>query len=224
LPSRSRKARDARAERARATRARIVAAAGPLFVRDGYLETTMSGIARAAGVAVQTLYLSFGSKAAVLEAALTYGHEDHPNERIARLRAESDGPTALRRYTVDTAARIESHYPLDAVLRAAAADPEPAELLDRTRQAALAAHASAVDELAEKPGFTTHISLQRATEIVGALLSPETYGLLVVGQGWATPDWADWVAAHLTVDLFPNAAGPQAHATMSADTGAFVRM
>jgi AcrR family transcriptional regulator len=47
-----------------ATRHRVVAAAAPLFVRDGYVETTMAGIARAAGVAVQTLYLSFGSKAA----------------------------------------------------------------------------------------------------------------------------------------------------------------
>src|SRR5688500_10754731 len=146
VPSR---VRTARAERAMATRQRVVAAAAPLFVRDGYVETTMAGIARAAGVAVQTLYLSFGSKAAVL----------------------------------------------DAVLRAAAADPEPAELLDRARRAALAAHGQAVDELAEKPGFTARISLQRATEVVAALLSPETYGLLVVAQGWATPDWAEWVSA-----------------------------
>ena len=44
------------AERARATRQRIVAAATKLFVRDGYLQTTMADIAREAGVAVQTLY------------------------------------------------------------------------------------------------------------------------------------------------------------------------
>ena len=45
------------AERARATRDwRIVAAATKLFVRDGYLQTTMADIAREAGVAVQTLY------------------------------------------------------------------------------------------------------------------------------------------------------------------------
>jgi AcrR family transcriptional regulator len=57
------------AVRGQATRTRIVEAARPLFVRDGYLETMMNGIATAAGVAVQTLYLAFGSKIAVLEAA-----------------------------------------------------------------------------------------------------------------------------------------------------------
>lgn len=200
MPTRT---RTARSERARATRARVLEAALPLFVRDGYLETTMSGIARAAGVAVQTLYLSFGSKVAVLEAALAAGADDQPNECIAVLRAEPSGATALRRYVTDTAVLIERRFPLDTVLRAAAADPEPAELLDRTRRAALAAHASAVDELADKPGFTERISLQRATEIIAALLSPETYGLLVVAQGWTTPDWSDWVSSHLTVDLFP---------------------
>jgi hypothetical protein len=101
------------------------------------------------------------------------------------------------------AAQIERRHPLDAVLRAAAADPELAELLDRSRRAALAVHTAAVDELAELPGFTTTVSLQRATEIVAALLSPESYGLLVVGHGWTTADWAEWVAVHLAADLFP---------------------
>ncbi|HEY4421541.1 MAG TPA: hypothetical protein VGN22_18590, partial [Pseudonocardia sp.] len=69
--------------------------------------------------------------------------------------------------------------------------------------AVLTQHAQAVDELAEKPGFTVRISLQRATDVIAALLSPETYGLLVVGQGWAPPDWAEWVCRHLAADLFP---------------------
>jgi AcrR family transcriptional regulator len=33
----------------------IVLAATELFIRDGYLQTTMAGIAQLAGVAVQTL-------------------------------------------------------------------------------------------------------------------------------------------------------------------------
>jgi AcrR family transcriptional regulator len=192
-----------RAERARATRARIVEAATPLFVRDGYVETTMAGIAREAGVAVQTLYLSFGSKVAVLEAALDHVAEDQPIGSVERVRAEPDGLAALRRYTAATAAVIERQHPLDAVLRAAAADPEPAELLDRTRRATLAVHAQAVDELADKPGFTSRLSLQRCTEIVAMLLSPEAYGLLVVANGWPAPDWSDWAARHLAADLFP---------------------
>ena len=203
MPTHTRTARAARAERAAATRARIVEAAAPLFVEHGYLETTMAGIARAAGVAVQTLYLSFGSKVAVLEAALAAGADDEPKECVSRLRAELDGPSALRTYTAVVARQIERRHALDAVLRAAAADPEPAELLDRTRRAALALHAMAVDEFSEFPGFTTHITVQRATEVVAALLSPETYGLLVVGQGWAVADWAEWAATHLVADLFP---------------------
>jgi AcrR family transcriptional regulator len=186
-----------------ATRQRVVAAATPLFVRDGYVETTMAGIARAAGVAVQTLYLSFGSKAAVLEAALAVVPDDQPNEWLADVRAEPAGPAALRRYVEHTAVQVERRFPIDAVLRAAAADPEPAELLDRTRRMELVAHGQAVDELAEKPGFTTEISLQRATEIVATLLSHETYGLLVVTQGWPPQDWVDWATHHLAVDLFP---------------------
>jgi AcrR family transcriptional regulator len=190
-----------------ATRTRVVATATPLFVQNGYVDTTMSAIAKAAGVAVQTLYLSFGSKAAVLEAALVAGADDQPNGWSEAVNAAPDGPGALHRYVEHVAVRVERRFPLDAVLRAAAADPEPAELLDRVRAAELAEHAHAVDELSEKPGFTTDITVQRATEIVATLLSHEAYGLLVVTQGWPLQDWTDWVVRHLGLDLFPVHAG-----------------
>src|SRR6516225_4017003 len=96
------KNRAVRAEKARATRRRIIAAATELFTRDGYLQTTMADIARLADVAVQTLYLSFGSKVAVLTAALdmAIAGDDDPVpvlERpwFARLRAEPDPIAAL---------------------------------------------------------------------------------------------------------------------------------
>src|SRR5580765_611020 len=159
----------ANAERTRATRERVLAAATPLLVRNGYLETTMSGLARAAGVAVQTLYLSFGSKVAVLEAALVAAAADAadpasgPDVGGGRGSAApggdpKDGPSALAEHVRRSAAVVERAFPLAAVLRAAAADPEPAELLDRTRAAAFATHAKAVDELAEWPGFTDRLS------------------------------------------------------------------
>ena len=197
----------ARAERARATRERIVEAAAPLFVERGYLETTMADLARGAGVAVQTLYLSFGSKAAVLEAARS--RSDHPDgwSFPTAASAAEDGTVALGLHVGHTTAAVERRHPLDAVLRGAAADPEPASLLAATRRDALETHARAVDELAEKPGFTDLISVQRATDVVATLLSPETYGLLVVDQGWTTPDWSEWALRHLVADLFPGARG-----------------
>lgn len=195
----------AHAERSLATRNRIVDAATPLFVADGYLETTMSGIATAAGVAVQTLYLSFGSKVAVLEAALGPGSPDQ-GEVLEKIRAEPDGRDGLGLHVVATVAAVAREHPLATVLRAAAADPEPAELLARTRRDALAGHTRAVDELAEKPGFTDRMSLQRATDVVATLLSAETYALLVATHGWTPADLTEWAVRHLVADLFP--AGP----------------
>ncbi|HEY0815324.1 MAG TPA: TetR/AcrR family transcriptional regulator [Pseudonocardia sp.] len=191
------------AARAQATRAKVVAAAGALFVERGYLDTTMADLAAAAGVAVQTLYLSFGSKAAVLKAVWETSGPDHPPGWLDELRAAPDGPAALARHVAVTTAAVERSHPLDAVLRGAAADPEPAELLAAARAAALDAHNRAVDELADKPGFTADMSLQRATDVVATLLAPETYSLLVVEQGWTAPDWAEWALRHLVLDLFP---------------------
>ena len=203
--------RAAQRNRVEATRTKVVDAARPMFVELGYLETTMAGLAASAGVAVQTLYLSFGSKAAVLEAVLAIDVPDHPSG--SELAAEPDGPTALTAYVGATAAAVARQYPLAAVLRAAAADPDPAALLQRSRRDALAAHARAVDELAERPGFTVLVSMQRATEMTAALLAPETYGLLVAEQGWPVPDWADWVARHLVADLFPEMSGSVSRST-----------
>jgi AcrR family transcriptional regulator len=191
----------ARSERARATRIRILDAAVPLLVERGYLETTMTDLAHVAGVAVQTLYLSFGSKAAVLEAALDHVVQDHPSGSSTL--AGAGGPAVLALHVAVTVTGVERQAPLDAVLRAAAADPELSALLVTARRESLAAHARAVDEMAEKPGFTTLLSLQRATDVLAALLSPETYALLVVEQGWTAPDWSDWAARHLEADLFP---------------------
>jgi len=53
---------DLRREHAEATRRRIVDAAGRLFREVGYEKTTVAAIARAARVAVQTLYGAFASK------------------------------------------------------------------------------------------------------------------------------------------------------------------
>jgi AcrR family transcriptional regulator len=56
-----------RAARVLENEERIVRAAHELFVRDGYRATTLTAVADAAGVAHRTVYVRFGTKAALLK-------------------------------------------------------------------------------------------------------------------------------------------------------------
>jgi AcrR family transcriptional regulator len=58
-----------RARQAAQTRADIVLAAGKVFRESGWSGATLAAIAGEAGVAVETIYSGFGSKAGVLQAA-----------------------------------------------------------------------------------------------------------------------------------------------------------
>src|SRR4051794_27459504 len=75
MPSRVKRsavAPSSRAERAQATRTRILRAAYSLFAAHGYPAVTMAAVASRAGVAVQTLYFTFGTKAELLQHAYDY--------------------------------------------------------------------------------------------------------------------------------------------------------
>src|SRR3954452_835597 len=64
-----RRRREAGAESRRQTQQRLLGAAGRSFQALGYAATTVSSIAKAAGVSLQTLYLAWGSKREVFQAA-----------------------------------------------------------------------------------------------------------------------------------------------------------
>src|SRR5260370_39545986 len=59
-----------RAARVAENEERIVRAAHELFARDGYRATTLTAVADAAGVAHRTVYVRFGTKAALLKRAI----------------------------------------------------------------------------------------------------------------------------------------------------------
>src|SRR3954470_12959600 len=75
-----------RREQAQATRRQILEAAERLFREQGYAAATMAAIARAAGVALKTVYLAFETKSGVLRALWHL-----------RLRGEDDGVPVPRR-------------------------------------------------------------------------------------------------------------------------------
>src|SRR3954447_16791169 len=88
---------EVRAAQAIETRRRIRAAAEELFLANGYVATSMDAIAKAAGVSRQTVFTSFGSKAALLSELgdVQVVGDDEPiplaeREAVRRLQDEDD--------------------------------------------------------------------------------------------------------------------------------------
>src|SRR6516225_1058275 len=117
-------AKQPRRDRAQATRLRIIQAARQRFVRHGYTGTRMSDIAADAGVAVQTVYFVFHTKAELLNACyesavLGETHPVPPQQQPwhSALEHAPDAATAWRHFAAgysQIAARVAA---LDDVVR-----------------------------------------------------------------------------------------------------------
>jgi AcrR family transcriptional regulator len=206
-------ARPRKGERSRKTRARIVDAATRLFCEQGYLDTTMAAIATEAGVAVQTLYLSFGSKGSILKAAhdVAIVGDDEPvplldRPWVADLRAERDGARALVLVLDNSLVILERSAPIHGVIQAAAADPEVAEQLQHNKEQRFATQRAFARELATKPGFASSLSADAAADVLYTLLSEEVHRLLVIERGWPIARWKAWSYEMTAAQLFPDLA------------------
>lgn len=175
------------------TRRRIEEAAARLFAGSGYTATTMQAIAAEAGVHVQTIYLAYGTKPALLAACATRlvaGDDDpdsHPSERrwAREVAGETDPRAKLARYVKqigDVSPRIT---PLIDALRAAApSEPEVASFLEHMeegrREGPRQLLGLGVPAGTWRPGLTP----DRVADIVAAIASPDTIRALIDRSGW----------------------------------------
>lgn len=188
--------RAARAPRRRGadTRRRIEEAAARLFTRDGYSAATMQAIAAEAGVHVQTIYLAYGTKPALLAACaarLVAGDEDPeipPAERRwAREVAAKRNPRArLVRYVRQIGDVTPRITPLIDVLRATApAEPDVAAFLAQMeagrREGPLQLLGHGVPAGTWRSGLTP----DKVADIVFAIASPDTVRALTARRGWS---------------------------------------
>jgi AcrR family transcriptional regulator len=206
------KNRTSKAEQAHATRSRIVEAASALFLRDGFVTTTMAMIAKEAGVAVQTLYMSFGSKTAILQAAFDHALSGTETTGILetdwfqQVLSNPDGAAALGLHCEESARVISRAAPLFDVMRAAAADPEVGEMLAHNKKLRYDGFRLVVEAIASRPGFDPALPVADAHGILYSLVSEDGYLLLVTEHGWTPERWAEWVVQTCMSQFFPDAA------------------
>ena len=184
-----------RRDRAEQTRAAVLDAATRLFAERGWAATGVRDIAREAGVSVETVYASVGTKPEVLQQALDVAivGDDAPVDLTAR-------PEYLAMATGDLRARIEASSSLTATVHARTVG------LLRTLREAAGRDAALAERLAT--AHAGHRETVRAglplvagreledTEADGlwAVLSWEVFELLTGPAGWTTEQYRQWLA------------------------------
>jgi len=200
-----------RQEQARQTRARILDAAQKLFSERGYANTSMEAVASGAGVATDTVYASFRTKAGLLHKLLDIrvAGDEEPVGVIERegaqaVRREADQQRQLAAFAVDVTTILERARPVDDIVRGAAAvDPEIALFRTRMQEGRLENMRQLASWLAANGPLRGGIGVEEAATIVWTVASPEVHRLLRAERGWTVDRYTDWLAMTLTRTLLP---------------------
>lgn len=186
----------------------IVVAAAELFFEHGYHATSISQIAAGAGVAVQTIYNSVGSKPALLSRVLDYAAagERAPVSVPAFMReqAEAEGnPVGIINQLVNFwQGALKRTAPVFRVIReAAAVDPEAAALEHERAAQRLRNYQTAARLLKDRGALRDDLTLDQAAAAIFAIGHPETYRTLVLEGNWDERQWADWARTTLRTAL-----------------------
>lgn len=191
-----------RTRQASATRSAILDAARSAFIENGYVASSIAAIARRAGVSPETIYATFGTKRALLAALVdvSIAGDDEPVAIIDRdwvdeLRSEPDRRRRIEILAQQGRLILERREPIDMIVQgAAAADAEIRSLLESGRAERHAGQRDLLGIVAGTGRFRHGLTLDRATDILFALGSPEVYRLLTTVRGWSGDRFEAWYA------------------------------
>lgn len=179
---------------------RIVEAAAALFVDQGFAATSIDQIAGAADVSPQTVYATYGSKAAVLsraiEVAVLGDFEAVPlADRLPVLADMSSGQHQMSFAAAAHFVRLinERVAPLMRVLeQSAATDPGLEELRQKIFREIRLVGPVWITQLgsALSPGLT----VAEAADMLLTVHSPYVYSTLTVDLGWTPDRFEQWLA------------------------------
>jgi AcrR family transcriptional regulator len=197
-----------RAQAAR-TRQDVVEAASRLFLSGGYGPTTVSAIAEAAGVSVETIYKAFGGKPGLVRALVSTGLEGDgsvPAElRSDEMQAAELDPRAVIRNWTRLATEVAPRTaPILLLIRSAAGtDLEMANLLAEVDEQRLRRMDGNARTLYERGELRQGITLEQARDVLWTISSPELYELLVLRRGWSMDRFAAFQANQMIAALLP---------------------
>ena len=190
-----------RQEAARTTRARIIEAAKTSFLRRGFAGTTIRGVADEAGVSQETIYKTFGSKAALLKAVydVSLAGDDEAISLAERPEAiavrDAATPAAAATGYAELAQLISSRIdPLLRVLLGSRDTDKALRAFARTTERERHAGSAFYVRQWEQAGWLRDdITTQQAIDAVWALNSPQPRWLLL-DHGWSEEQYTRCLA------------------------------
>ena len=197
-----------RRQAAEASRRTILARARELFLLQGFGATTITEIAAASAVSVESIYKNFGGKAGLvraLHAQSLLGTGGLPAEQrsdLAQVRA--DDPRELMeqfgRFTEEVSPLAA---PISLLIRDAAAtgDADMASLLKDVDDARHRRMLHNARQLIGRGLLRPGMSPEEAADIMFACTTPELFETLVLKRGWSAEQYGRFIASTLAANL-----------------------
>ena len=200
-----------RLEQARQTRREIIEAARKLFIERGYAGATLDAIAQEAGVAVETVYASFGNKRAILTKLMDVSlvGDDEPVPLLQRegpqtVQQEKDQRRQIELFVQDIYEIMSRTAPVFEVMRTAAkTEPDISEMLQNMLNARVQGMGAFIKFLSANGPLRNRLTHEDAAETVWAMTSAEVFGLLNFDRGWSGEQYKKWLADALERLLLP---------------------
>ena len=191
----------ARSVKSDETRRAILDAARVQMLERGYRATTIAGIARSAGVHVDTVYALIGRKPVLLreliEQAISGSNEAVPAEErdyVTAIRAEPEARGKLAIYARATREIHARLAPLLLALRdASTTEPEAREVWDEISQRRAMNMRNLAKDLKSVGGIRAGLSIADAADTVWVTNSAEVYVLLTSERGWPPHRYERWL-------------------------------
>lgn len=188
-----------RATQALQTRQEILAAARGLFAGNGYSCTSVAQVAAAAGVSVQTIYDSLGSKRAIVLALNDLIDEEGDVRALASAIPTSTDPIELLRIAATISRNINERCGdiVAALFSAAAVETEMREVRDESRRRHRAGIAGLTRRLASLGALRGDLDAETAADVIAAMTDPQVARTFVGEYGWTWDRWQEWTEAAL---------------------------